>query len=315
MGRDGNSIRDIAEATGLSKDMVARRLRSPERREPATKSPSVSPAVKKRRQMVKKLHKKNQRSTSSEIAWALAAEGVHVTKRTVARDQVELGARHLTCDRVQKVTEKQREDRVTFAKELLAAHPPADPWWELAVFSDETYRGTSDMDATAWVFPGEARATRVQTRWDMKIHVWGYIGTRGLRGLQLLEGPVTATSYLATLKRTIGRREWRRARQWQQDNASSHSAKTVGAWLQKNVSCMPKWPANSPDLSPIENLWGRMWADALKRRPSTKEQLWDAVKATFDEYDDSYIDKLIMSFRRRLQACVECGGASISGKY
>jgi hypothetical protein len=56
---EGSSIRDIAAVTGLTKGMVQHRLCSPER-PPAQRESVPSPAIKKRRDLVKKLHKKNK---------------------------------------------------------------------------------------------------------------------------------------------------------------------------------------------------------------------------------------------------------------
>jgi transposase len=86
-------------------------------------------------------------------------------------------------------------------------------------------------------------------------------------------------------------------------------------WIRENVNFLEDWPPNSPDLSPIENLWGRMWADALKSKPKDQDSLYAAVEKCFYEYPDEYIDNLVLSFRRRLEAVVEVQGGSISGKY
>lgn len=314
----GSSVRDMAQMTGLSRATVLRRLGSPERVVAVRKSPTPSPVVlrqKARQKLVKKLHKKRRQSTSSDLVEELAKEGHFVTKRTVARDQRACGARHLTTEKVQKLTETQRETRLKWCRELVAKYPASHAFWQQIVFSDETYRGCSDMDATQWVYPGEARGQRRLTRWDMKVHVWGYVGWGGLRSLHLVEGTVTKDTYLALLKKTVGRRAWKRRRLWQQDNAKPHTANVVKAWLEQNVDCLPNWPPNSPDLSPIENVWGRMWADAMRSYPTSKEQLFDCVSATFNGYSDDYMNNLIESFRRRVLKCIEVNGASISGDY
>jgi hypothetical protein len=218
---------------------------------------------------------------------------------------------------VQRLTDVQQQTRLAWAKALVRKYPESDPFWRTILFSDETKRGTSDMDQTAWVFPGENRAERQKSRWDAKIHVWGYIGTGGVRCIRNVSGhTVTKETYLALLKETLGRRQWVRSKHWQQDNATAHTAKSVVKWLAKNaIPTLDNWPPNSPDLSPIENLWGRMWADAMKLRPTNMDELWTAVDGVFRGYDDEYIDGLVLSFRKRLLMCIEANGGTIGAHY
>ncbi len=58
---------------------------------------------------------------------------------------------------------------------------------------------------------------------------------------------------------------------FQQDLAPAHSAKATSTWFKDHGIPVLNWPANSPDLNPIENLWGIVKRKMRYARPNNAE--------------------------------------------
>ncbi len=83
---------------------------------------------------------------------------------------------------------------------------------------------------------------------------------------------------------------------FQQDLAPAHTAKSTKSWLNDRGVGVLDWPANSPDLNPIEN---QKNADELKA----------TVKETWASIPPQQCHKLITSMPRRIEAVIKAKGA------
>ncbi len=68
---------------------------------------------------------------------------------------------------------------------------------------------------------------------------------------------------------------------FQQDLAPAHTAKGTKSWFNDHGVTVLDWPANSPDLNPIENLWGIVKRKIRDTRPNNADDLKAAIKATW----------------------------------
>ncbi len=69
------------------------------------------------------------------------------------------------------------------------------------------------------------------------------------------------------------------------------------------------WPANSPDLNPIENLWGIVKRKMRDTRPNNADDLKATVKETWASIPPQQCHKLITSMPRRIEAVIKAKGA------
>ena len=87
-----------------------------------------------------------------------------------------------------------------------------------------------------------------------------------------------------------------------QDNAPVHSSASTKAWFSsKNINVM-KWPSLSPDLNPIENLWGILSRKVYQngRQFSSVEQLKTAIIECWEEIPLQTLGTLIDSMKNRV---------------
>lgn len=119
---------------------------------------------------------------------------------------------------------------------------------------------------------------------------------------QVLEGKVK--DFYAEMKKTRGRIHF------QQDNAPSHTGKTVKKWLADHEIPFLFHPPNSPDLSPIERVWHELKdiIRSLVPQPSNIEQLKAAVYDAWDSLDIQDIDKHILGMCDRVTAVRKANG-------
>jgi len=106
-----------------------------------------------------------------------------------------------------------------------------------------------------------------------------------------------------------------------QDNASTHTARIVQDWIQpwaaENGVELVNWPAYSPDLNPIENLWKLLKQEICERYPelgdmpksqAAMDRLVRAAVEVWEDFKEELFLSLVDSMVRRCEAVIDSNG-------
>ncbi len=96
---------------------------------------------------------------------------------------------------------------------------------------------------------------------------------------------------------------------FQQDLAPAHSVKATSTWFKDHGIPVLNWPANTPDLNPIENLWGIVKRKMRYARPNNAEELTATIRATWALITPEQCHSLFDSMPRHIAAVIQAKGA------
>ena len=77
------------------------------------------------------------------------------------------------------------------------------------------------------------------------------------------------------------------------------------------VQILPNWPGNSPDLSPIENVWAYVDRKVAEQGCTTFSGFKREVNKTFQNLPKRMLENLFASLRTRMDQCIEAEGGKI----
>jgi hypothetical protein len=147
---------------------------------------------------------------------------------------------------------------------------------------------------------------------DKKVMVWGCFSYGGVGRLYRINGIMFKEDYKSILIRQMIP-----SAQvlftgipfiFQQDNDPKHTAKVCQAYLVNKAVNTLDWPAQSPDLNPIENLWSQLDRNLKDRVCNTEDQLFDVLKAGWEALPQDYVQKLVDSMPSRCREVIKANG-------
>ena len=97
---------------------------------------------------------------------------------------------------------------------------------------------------------------------------------------------------------------------FQQDNDPKHTFRHAQKWFKNNAIEVLDWPAQSPDLNPIEHLWSilKFHLAAYPDEPPSIQELWRRIEVEWEKITKDECLKLINSMPRRVAAVLKAKG-------
>ena len=282
----------------------------------------IAKSVGKKRQSLRKLSTKFK---------AMGLKGCKTTIHSYMRKK--LGMKAYKIQKVPKLTEKHIFDRKLFCNRV-------NNWsiedWKQVIFSDESpfelFPSPNKQNDRIWSLERESVCPVEVPKFGPSVMVWGAMSFSGLSELhivpqgqsvtgeyyreeilketlfprlnkQCINGSKFATKLVPDMYRII----------FQQDGARAHTALATQNLLSERLPhfwTKDMWPANSPDLSPIENLWAILGEGikAMRNPPSTIAGLEKALKDAWKKIPTETLQNLIISMPDRVMAVRKAKG-------
>lgn len=261
---------------------------------------------------------KNPRVTAGTLVSDAAKSGVTISKKTVARVLHRNGLHAHRPRKTPLLKKRHLKARLDYAKGNLEKD---STHWKRVIWSDETKLELFGHRNVAFVWRKKGEAYNPKNTIPTVKHgggsimLWGCFSASGTGNLVKVEGIMKKEQYEKilneNLKQSAVRMGLGRRFVFQHDNDPKHTSLLVKNYLQKSKVKVIDWPAQSPDLNPIENLWGELKQRVHARKPSNLKELEDYAKEEWASIPKERCFKLVQNYPKRLQEVIKQKGHTI----
>lgn len=143
--------------------------------------------------------------------------------------------------------------------------------------------------------------------------VWAAFNWEGMLEPQFVSKKMNSAEYTQTLNMSLLPfiRRFRRKRfKYQQDNATIHVSRETMGWFAANNIELLGWPSCSPDLNPMENIWGiivrRLYAN--NHQYQSIQELKNAIIQVYHNLDEEILQNLVNSMPNRIFQVINRNG-------
>ncbi len=316
--KKGESYKNISKALLISQNTVAKVVQTLKKYGTATISQrrpgrprNLTP---RQERLLMRWVEENRHASSLQLSKEVESQtGVTISRDTIQRTLQMKGMRGCRPRKKPLLKPRHKKARLEFAR----AHADKDEdYWDSILWSDETKINVFGTDGfkTVWRRKGEEYKEKCMVptvkHGGGSVLMWGCMGAAGVGELHFIDGIMNSQMYCSMLKekmlpslRALGRRAL-----FQHDNDPKHTSKATVGFLKKNRVKVIQWPCMSPDLNPIEHLWGILKRQVEHHSPSSIQSLKEIILEEWKKIDLPKCRQLVHSMPRRLGAVIKNHG-------
>uniref|UniRef100_A0A3P8U947 Tc1-like transposase DDE domain-containing protein n=1 Tax=Amphiprion percula TaxID=161767 RepID=A0A3P8U947_AMPPE len=281
--KQGLSQRAIAAEVGRSKTVILNFLKDPEHygtKKSSGRPKKIPPALSRR---IRLAVRQDTWRFSTQIKALTGADCSAITIRWHLREK---GFKNKKQIQRPRLLQRHKTARLDFAREHQT--------WDIERWKNGFQRYWHDKEIPPEMFPTRHSG-------GGSIMIWGAFSFSGTLELQVVQGRQTVAGYVLMLQRASlmieGPRLCGNSWVFQQDNAAVHNARLTKDFFRENNITLLDHPACSPDLNPIENIWGWMAREVYKNghQFQTVDALRETIFTTWSNVPTSLLETLTSS--------------------
>ena len=257
--------------------------------------------------------------SSRDLQQALATVNVKVHDSTIRKRRHKFGF-HGRCARSKPLLSKKNiKARLKFARENIDKD---QVFWNNVLWTDESKvelfghqnrRHVWRKQNTA--FQGKNLIPTVK-HGGGSVMVWGCFAAAGPGQLTIIESTMNSAVYQRVLEENVkpSVKKLKLQRNWtlQHDNDPKHTSKSTKDWLKTKKWRVLEWSSQSPDLNPIEMLWGDLKRAVHARNPSNISQLKEFCIEEWGKLSSDRCQRLVNGYKKRLTEVISAKGGNTS---
>lgn len=239
-----------------------------------------------------------------------------VSASTVQRKLRTFGLKNYVAKKRPLISIRNRKKRLQFAKQYVNM-PTA--FWERVIWSDESKfeLRNSKKRKRVWCKPSDRLKPQcIQStvkHGGGSLMVWGCFSKFGVGNLVKIDGRMTAASYVDVLSENLATSAEKMhlgSFIFQQDNDPKHTSRLATRFFEENDIEKLNWPAQSPDLNPIEHLWSILDSRIPKISRTNLESFFLEMRRQWVNIPSEILENLVRSMPKRLRAVIQSKGGN-----